>query len=141
MLGALNHVIWDKNGYPCVAGEILGVECEDVGKAMTDHRRHEPGVVSRFSAYPMRFNKMFPLLKYGPFIAKEAEEDLDFCEFRDDFVDGEAQAIFRLRPSADDPEFIQHLRNNEPVMVGKAQALKSIFRCCVMAVRRLCKAD
>jgi len=141
LLGVLNHVVRDEDGYTGVAGEVLGVEREDVGKTMTDHRRDEPGVMSRFSAYPMRFNKMFPFLENTPLIAKEAEEDLDFCEFRDDLVDCEPQAIVRLRPGADDPEFIQHLRNNEPVMVGKAQALKSIFRCCVMAVRRLCKAD
>ncbi|MEK7757645.1 MAG: hypothetical protein AAB385_10585, partial [Planctomycetota bacterium] len=100
-----------------VTGEILGVESEDVRETVSHHSRHKPGVMGRLSAHSMRFHQMFPLLKNGPFIAKEAEEDLDFCEFRDDLVDCQAQAIFSFRPGADDPEFIQHLRNNEPVMV------------------------
>lgn len=96
-----------------VTGEILVIESEDVCEAVSHHRRHESGVVSRFSAYPIRFYKMFPFLEDTSLIAKEAEEDLDFCEFRDDLVDCEAQAIFSLRPCADDPEFIQHLAPEE----------------------------
>jgi len=111
------------DGETRIAGKIGGVKGNGGVDAVSFHRCHKAGVVGVFPFDFELADKLFPRGEDAVAIRKKSEQGLGLLMFFDDDGYLQAKSIFFDGPGANDPKFVEHLRNKKKLIASLAQRL------------------
>lgn len=91
--------------------KVSNIECENSAEAVDHHGRYQTGVMSVLSLDLIPYHQLLPLREDGRSIVQKSEKRLEPSKFRLCLSKRHPQPILGGRASADNPEFIDILRN------------------------------
>lgn len=123
-----------------MAGEARPVEGENGGKTVRAHRRHEPRVMRRLSAYLILADQAFPNRINGGRIGQKLKHFLDPRQFSGHCRRRHTQPVLFKRTGRYNPQFNQVLRNDMQIAPLRGQVFDGVpggssWGCCGCKVR------